>query len=119
MFFGGCFFDFTEKGLPKQSLDSVFVFVFAHRHGASVTGGRFCGAHVSSELNDSVTEGGLLLHRDDLFHYPLDLGGIAEGIVVKAKSAADPHKMGIADYAAHTENVAADQVCDLSANAGH
>ena len=61
---------------------------------------------------------GLVFLGDRIGQYALNLERILQFFGIKSESAADPDAVRIRDYAGDSENVAEEEICDLSAHAG-
>ncbi len=88
------------------------------RLGAGIASRGLRAADISAEVYKAVAGVGLIFLGDRIGQYSLDLDGILEIFGIKSESAADPDAVRIRDYAGNTENVAEEEICDLSAHAG-
>ena len=77
-----------------------------------------CAANVAPEVNKAVAGIGLVFLRDSIGEYALDLDGILQLLGIKSESAAYSYTMSIGNNAGDAENVAEEEVGDLSSDTG-
>ena len=86
--------------------------------GAGIASRGLCAADVSAEINESMTGVGLVFLGDRIGQYALNLERILQFFGIKSESATDSDTVRIGNYAGNAENVAEEEICDLSAHAG-
>lgn len=88
------------------------------RIGTHLASRRLRTADISAEINESVAGVGLFFLRDGIGQYALDLHGVLELLGIKTESAANSDTMRIGNHSGNTENVAEQEICDLSSDSG-
>ena len=88
------------------------------RGGALLASRRLRAADVASEVNEAVAGVGLFILGNSKIQYPLDLQRILQLFGVKSEPSANADAMCVRNHSGDAENVAEQEVCDLSADAG-
>ena len=84
------------------------------RLGAGIASRRLRAANVAAEVNEAMAGIGLLILRDGVGQYALDLYGVLEILGIESESAANSDAMRICNDAGYAENIAEQKICDLA-----
>lgn len=86
--------------------------------GTGIASRRLRAADIASKINEAVAGIGLLLLRNGIGKYSLDLQGILQFLGIKSEPSADADAMRIRNDTGDPENVAEQEIGDLPSDSG-